>query len=387
MDILEKVGTAMDKELEDLQAEAEEMAWTGINLNSWQQVAEFMYNKEHLGLPLPRTEKGYRPSTSRAAINQWVGKVPFVDLLTYYRRIQKLKGSYIDNMIEYVDVDGVVHPSFWIHGTEIGRLSARNPAIQTIPRPGQKFIDTEGRSSPLTDGGTIRGAIGARPGNMLSHVDYSQAELRCAAVMSQEPFLMNAYLHGEDLHTKVAIAMYGPDFKKEERQRCKMFNFSYLYGGNEWSFARDAGLNIDMARRFVHDYDKVMPTLAEYRVTQYNLMRTQGYVESIFGRRRRFALITNSNKDDVRKACVHAPVASTASDLTLMSAIRCWREGVPVILLVHDSVIADSPESEAEEVTRFIGKTMKEVGEEYLPSIPWIVDEETVRHWSEAPVL
>jgi DNA polymerase-1 len=386
MSYLPRAAEAMDKELKLLEQEASSMYKEGINLNSPQQVCALLY--DDLKIPVPRIEGVPWRSSARAAVNSLVGKHPFVDLLVYYRRIGKLKGSYIENMLDYVDVEGKLHPTFWLHGTEMGRLSARNPAIQTIPRPGEKWIDTVGtRSGPLTDGALIRGSIRASPGNLLVISDYSQAELRTVACLAHEPFLMDVYMHDRDLHTEVAIAMYGDHYKKEERQRCKMFNFSYIYGGNEFSFAKDAGLDINVARKFVQDYNRVMPRLAKYRVEQYNLMLSQGYVTTIFNRRRRFVLITDRNKDDVRKAAVHAPVAGTASDLTLLSAIRVWKAGVPVVLTVHDSILADVEERIAPEVGEFVETTMRDVGSEYLPEVPWKSDTEIVTHWSEAPVL
>jgi len=385
MSYLPRARDAMEKELDLLEAEA--FAYhDGLNMNAPGQVMTFMYDV--LKIPVPTIDGVPWRSSARAAVNALVGKHPFVDLLIYYRRIGKLKSSYIENMLMYGDVNGKLHPTFWLHGTEMGRLSARNPAIQTIPRPGDKWIETVGtRSGPLTDGALIRGSICASPGNMLVVSDYSQAELRTAACLAHEPFLMSVYENDRDLHTEVAVAMYGPNFQKEERQRCKMFNFSYLYGGNEYSFAKDAGLDIRMAQKFVRDYNKVMPRLATYRVEQYNKMLQQGYVETLFKRRRRFVLITDRNKDDVRKACVHAPVAGTASDLTLISAIRVWRQGVPVIMTVHDSVIADVPVKQSVEVGAYVEETMRQVGSEYLPEVPWKSDTEIVTHWSEAPVL
>lgn len=384
--VMEKAYSSMVSELESLEKEASSLYMEGINLNSPVQVCHLMYDV--LKLPVPVIDGRPWRSSARAAVNALVGKNPFVDLLIYYRRIGKLKSSYIENMMTFKDVNGRIHPTFWLHGTEMGRISARDPAVQTIPRPGDKWIETIGtRTSPLTDGAMIRGAIKASPGNLLSIADYSQAELRTVAVLAQEPFLLDVYRSNRDLHTEVAVAMYGPNFQKEERQRCKMFNFSYIYGGNEYSFARDAGLDVTKAREFVHEYNKVMPELAKYRVSQYNFMLENGYVQSIFGRRRRFVLITSSNKDDARKACVHAPVAGTASDLTMISAIECWRDGIPILMTVHDSVISDTPAKIAPEVTEHISRKMEEVGTRYLPEIPWKTDMETVTHWAEAPVL
>jgi uracil-DNA glycosylase family 4 len=362
---------------------ADMMGLDDLNLSSWMQVGHVLWDV--LKLPQSRNPRLKPRSTNEEAVMHLKGKHPFVDQLLYYRHVAKLKASYIDNMLEFADVQGRVHPSWREEGTEIGRLSARDPAVQTIPRPGDKKAADY---SVYTDGAMIRGAVIANEGCKLVICDYSQAELRVIAVLSNEQFLLDVYANDRDLHTEVATAMHGPDFTKEQRVQCKMFNFSYIYGGSEYSFALDAGLPIPIATAFVRKYNSLMPNLLAYRKSQYELLVAQGYVETIFGRRRRFPLITQENRDEARKAAVHQPVAGTASDLTLLSAVEAWkRYGYTIVLLVHDSIVAEVPNDKADEAAVRISGIMCEMGEKYLPQVKWKADSEVRSRWVDPPTF
>jgi DNA polymerase-1 len=215
--------------------------------------------------------------------------------------------------------------------------------------------------------------------------DYSQAELRVAAILSQDPFLLDVYLTGRDLHTEVAIAMFGKEWSPAQRVQTKMFNFSYLYGGSEYSFAEDAGLSISLARQFVRDYNEVMPVLNEWKRAQFEMARTKGYVVSPFGRKRRFPLITRENRNDVRKASAHAPVAGTASDLTQLSLIKAQEMGHYVVLTVHDSIGELAREEDAEASAAELSKIMEDTATHYFPQLPWKVDADIRDRWCPLP--
>lgn len=383
VDYIKQASTALGIELERVVSDARDVVGIPtLNLNSPVQLSKVIYGQ--LGLPQVQSYKIKPGSTAHDAIEPLKGKHPFIDLLLYHRRVAKIRSSYLENMIGYLDTVGRVHPRTLLYGTEVGRVAVRDPAAQTIPRPGKPGTPDY---NPFTDGALVRGAIICAMGHDLLIVDYSQAELRVAACLSLEPYLLEAYRHDEDLHTKVALGMYGQNFTKEQRVRCKMFNFSYLYGGSEYSFATDAGLPIDVAKQFVRDYNRLMPRLAEYRREQYRKLLRDGYVQSVFGRRRRFTLITDSNRDEAQKSAMHAPVAGTASDLTLLSAIKADKDGIDVRLLVHDSILAEAPKLHSREHVDHIAEVMRETGETYLEDVPWKVDPEIRSRWAEPPRL
>jgi DNA polymerase-1 len=303
---------------------------------------------------------------------QWLG------ILDTYKRLEKLRSSYVDNLPDYVAPDDRVHPDFKVHGTEIGRLSASDPAVQTIPRPGTGEVDG------VRWGKAVRDLFTVPEDWRWVKIDYSQAELRVAAALSGDEFLMEVYTEGRDLHSEVAKAMYGDDFSKEERQLCKNFNFSYLYGGTEHSFANEVGLDMATARQFVRRYNKVMKGLSQWKKEQFERLRSQGYVSTPTGRRRRFPMVTRNNSDDARKASVHAVVSGSASDLNLISMIRIAAmdlEGVKILLTVHDEIDFAIREDRLEEVIPILIETMEQVGSKVFPQLPWKADAEVGPAW------
>jgi DNA polymerase-1 len=338
----------------------EEAGVPELNPNSTQQLAEVLFDR--MRLPQTKSRKVKPRSTSHEVLEKLQNAHPIIPLLLEHRRVQKIKSSYVENLRGYLDKEGRVHANFKIQGTEVSRLAVAEPALQTIPRPSDYY------------GALIRSSFVAKEGMVLVICDFSQAELRIYTCLSQDPFLLRVYREGRDLHTEVALGMFGDDWTKEQRVRCKMFNFSYIYGGNEYSFAQDQGLKIEVARKFVKDYNALMPVALEWKREQFRTAQTIGVVETRLGRKRRFPLITSENIDDVRKACVHMPCASSASDLTLMSANEVISKGVPAVLTVHDSILAECPRELATEFGELMVDTMTRMGNKYFPEVPWKVD-------------
>ena len=342
----------------------------GLNPNSTQQMAVILY--DDLKLPSPTSWKVGPRSTAHAALEH-IKEHPMVVQLQLYRRVKKLHSSYALTIKDRLGPDGRVHANFLIHGTEVARLAVRQPALQTLPRGDDVY------------GQLIRATITAAEECDLIHVDYSQAELRGLAALSGDPFLIDVYQNDRDLHSEVAIAMFGPDFTKTQRVMCKMFNFAYAYGGTERSFATDAGLPITVAKKFVQEYDKNMPAAKAWKVEQFKTMREQGEIVTPFGRKRRFPLITNKNKDEARKSSVHMPVAATASDLTLLSLIQCEKDGVPIVLTVHDSILAEDRKANSKEVAAHMAEVMEGIGKEHFPVVPWKADADIAERWVPTP--
>lgn len=363
---LAKVGTEFEREMELLTSELSRLSNRIIvNPNSWQQVSEAFY--VYLKFPRPHSRRIKPNSTNHDAI-VWLEehgvKHPIIDVLKRYRKISKLNGSYVENILDATDENGDIHPDNQQHGTEHGRISVKNPAAQTWPRP------YEEHSKPIRD------SIVARPGKVLVVVDINQAEMRCAAAMSGDEFLIDVYARDADLHTEVAIAMFGDDFTREQRVQCKMFNFSYLYGGSEYSFAQDQGLPIEVAREFVQRYNKQMPRLAAWKQERYDEMLRQGYVQYRTGRRRRIPMIVASNQDEARKASFNGITAGSSSDIVVKSmtiAGPAIREayGAQIILLVHDSIDAESPIEHVKEVGTVIEQVILQVATEWFPEVKW----------------
>lgn len=382
LEYLKNLQATLHTVLEGLELELRTMAGDpSLNVNSPIQLARIIYDK--FRLPTSKSRKVAPRSTAKEALFHLRGMHPFIDKLSEYRRAEKIRSSYVDNLFDFVDLDGFIHCNNMVMGTEVGRLAVRDPALQTVPRPESAKDVPDPRKQY---GRMIRAAyIASRPEDRLVICDHSQAELRAMGVLSGEPFLKQVYKDDRDLHSEVALAMYGDSYSKEDRVRCKMFNFSWVYGGNEYSFAQDSGLPIAKAKQFVRDYERQMPVAVAWKASQLQQARTKGYVSSPFGRRRHFPLIVDSNLDDTRKAAVHMPCASTASDLNLLAAIELVDEGFDVKLLVHDSIITDIDEGRAVEAQEYIQNKMVSVATKYLPDITWKADGEVRYRWCDPP--
>jgi len=377
-DRLDAIAKVLEAQAEKAKQELIRMSGKpNLNPGSPAQMSVVLY--DDLKLPIYESYKIKARSTGSEALDKLKGKHPIIAAIGEWRRVNKLLKSYVENVRDVRDKQGRVHGTILIHGTEVGRLAVRNPALQTIPRPDDYA------------GALIRSMYVAGPDRVLIVADYSQAELRVLAHESQEPFLIDAYQNNRDLHSEVAVAMYGPEYTKAQRALCKMFNFSWVYGGTEYSFANDAGLPIEVARKFVKDYNHNMPTALAWKRAQFLKMKTDGWVENVFHRRRHYIFITQENLKDAMKASVHAVVAGTASDLTLKSLIELQRDyAVPMVLTVHDSNIAEVPGSVTQspvdnpkmfKTAEIMQRVMVQMGEKYLPSVPWKVDVEIRKQW------
>ena len=342
---------------------------------------------DELGLPIveARTRAGGHKVTGRSSQNAimdvWkqmyeAGRLPiseeawhFVEKLREYRHLRKLLGSYIQKWRNFRGTDNHVHTSFLLRGTVTGRLSSRDPPMQTIP-------------SKVTDkwGPMVANIHKAKEGWALMYADFSQAELMAIASLSNDQFMINAFQkEGVDYHSEVSMAAFG-DLTKDHRVASKRLTFGWAYGGNVKEIAIQA-LQVDnnLAEKFARDWDERFKGVVEWRRTQGELMVSQGYVESIFGRRRRQLLLLPKNIGKAKRMAVNAPVQSAISDLNLLSAVRLYQrfkdtDYAKVILLIHDSLIMTVREDMVEEVQTIMRETMLAVPKEVFPRIPFKAD-------------
>jgi DNA polymerase-1 len=387
----QRISEDLGQEKERLRLQLCQMCDRDFNPGSWQQVKPIMY--DYYGMPLVSGYKYNRGSTNAKARTAILQKIDpeseaaqWLRLLGRYKSISKLKSTYVDGLFDLLSEFGEedrVHPDGLVYGTEHGRLSYRAPPIQSYPKPGTN------RPGEKDWGALIRGAFYAPPGWVVLQADYSQAELRTAAGLSGDTFLIGVYERDGDLHSEVAAALYGPNFTKRHRQICKYFNFAFLYGGTEKSFVADIGMPMEEAREFVRRHKRSMPQLVAWRDTQSQLMKSQGYVTTVTNRRRRFPLITRANMNEARKSSTNAPVAGTASDLTLMSLIEIdkWLQDTHlsdqayIIINVHDSIVLLVREDIVHSVAVCARQIMEDMGSKWFPMLPWKVDIEVGPSW------
>lgn len=337
---------------------------------------------------------------------------PFINELRQHRRIAKMVDTYIASIERRVTVDGFVNVDFRIPGTEIGRISAAS-GDHGIPRPDDYY------------GAVIRSMFIANPNDedeVLVIGDYNQAELRAFAHLAQVRFMLEKYRAGEDVHTETALMLekfgapifdgfaaalaisidphalvhdrkVAKTFVKARRVLAKNTNFGNIYQGGAEGISGMIGGAIParVIREVLNVYHNIMPEAQEYADRQFAFLQRHGYVRTIFNRQRRFYIISEYNKDEARKAAVHMVVAGSAADLTNLSTARLIKAGVRLCHSNHDSLIARAKRAEAPEVAVLMKATMESVGAEFMPSLPWVVDMETLddgsfpRRWVPTP--
>ncbi|OQA51154.1 MAG: DNA polymerase I, thermostable [Bacteroidetes bacterium ADurb.Bin302] len=253
----------------------------------------------------------------------------FLKALMSLRTLNKKLDTYVTGIRSFICPDGRIRPSFNLHGTETGRLSCSDPNLQNIPRDPK-----------------IKNIFKAAPGKILVNLDYSQAELRVLAYLSQDPWLIDLFKRGDDLHNQVALAMFGEGFTKEQRVQAKTINFGIAYGRGAGSLRDDFGISMTEAVGLINKWFQPMPKVKKW-INETRLLPMRGDAcKSPFGRERHF-VVTNTNRNAIQNESVNFPISSTATDLTLMSLLTiskaiknsAYSAFIHIINTVHDSIV------------------------------------------------
>jgi DNA polymerase-1 len=289
-------------------------------------------------------------------------------LVLEYRQLAKLKSNYVDSLPLLADAQGRVHTTFNQVGTATGRLSSTNPNLQNIP------IRTElGRE--------IRAAFIAAPGRVLLSADYSQIELRLMAHFSQDPLLMKAYQTGQDIHTLTASEVFGvpaDKMSKETRNRAKAVNFGIVYGISPFGLAQQLGIDQHEARLYIETYFARYQGVRAYIDHLLEEVRREQRVHTLFGRVRPIPDIQSRNanlRGFAERTAVNTPLQGTAADLIKLAMIRLDRQlterklKTVMTLQVHDELLFDVPEDEADEVQSLVKHEMEHVIELNVPIV------------------
>lgn len=268
----------------------------------------------------------------------------FATALLEYRTDAKLLSTYVTGLGKSL-VRSRVHPTFLLHGTETGRLSCRRPNLQNIP-----------------SGSIIRDAFISGPDNILLQADYSQIEFRLAAILSGDEWLLEQFRAGREFHKEVARRFYGDVWTPTQYLRAKAVNFGILYGRGAKSLSDEWEMPYKEAQRMIDTFFGQAPGLKDYHRGIEKEIRERGYLESYFGRKRRFWLVTKQNWHMVAKEGYNFPLQSTASDLTLSSLIQLeplLRGKAAPVITVHDSIIFEVRRQYLEEVRETVQKVME----------------------------
>jgi len=269
----------------------------------------------------------------------------FVSKLLDYRQQAKLRSTYVVGLAKRL-VRSRVHTTFLLHGTDTGRLSSRNPNLQNIP-----------------SGSKIRDLYVAGPENVLLSADYSQIEFRLAAILSGDEWLLDQFRQNRSFHTEVAHRFFGEDYTELQYLRAKAVNFGILYLRGAKSLADEHKFPVAEGYRMIREFYQQMPKVKEYQDDIHRQIRHNGYLESYFGRKRRFWLVTRENWHMVSKEGVAFPTQSAASDLNLQSAIRLeplLRGKAAVLIPVHDSLVFECRRQYLEEVAYTVREVMED---------------------------
>lgn len=299
----------------------------------------------------------------------------FIMAVTSLRKSNKYLDTYVTGIQEVICRDCRIRSTYNLHGTETGRLSCSDPNMQNIPR--DKFI---------------KNLFKASPGKTLLQLDYSQAELRVLAYLSDDDWLTDVYVQGHDLHDRVAEQMFGPNFTKEQRVMAKTINFGIAYGRGASSLSEVFNLSMPEAQKLINDWFAPMPKVNEYLSKLKRAPFRNEIIQTPFGRQRSF-VITNDNRYHVANEAMNMPIQSTASDCTMISlcTIQDWIEEhkyedrVKICITVHDSIVleVDDDKNLIDEVATACTKIMSEVPKKYLPGLrlPFKADAEVGPSW------
>ena len=374
---LSEFGDMLDERIAADQTEIYDLAGETFNINSTQQLGKILFDK--LGLPpVKKTKTGY--STNAEVLDKLRGQHPIIDKILEYRQYTKLKSTYVDGLGKVIAPDGRIHTSFQNTVTATGRLSSTEPNLQNIP------VRTE-------LGAELRKMFVAPAGKVLVDADYSQIELRLLAHIAGDEHMIEAFRTGEDIHTVTAAQVFGvpvDQVTKHMRSSAKAVNFGIVYGISAFSLSQDIGVPTYEAKEYIEKYFARFSGVHAYMTDVVNRAKADGYVSTLFGRRRWLPELKSSNfntRSFGERVALNMPIQGTAADIMKLAMIhvhsRLREEGLQarLILQVHDELIVECPEEEAETVKALLSREMESVAR---LAVPLIADAAAGRSWAEA---
>jgi len=379
---LKKLSQGADKELSTLEKQIIKLAGEEFNINSPQQLSHILFAK--LGLQIKGLKKtpGKVISTAASELNKLKDQHEIISLILRQRELQKLKTTYIDALPLLVAPDGRLHTSYDSLGTTTGRLSSKNPNLQNIP------IRTD-------LGNEIRKAFVAEKGHKLLSVDYSQIELRVVAHLAQDKEMIRIFREGKDIHNATAAEILGikeSDVGKDSRRMAKVLNFGVIYGMSLHGFAEAAGVEVARAKEFIKKYFEEFSGVAEYIAKTKKDAARDGFVQTLFGRKRFIPEINSSAwnlKQAAERMAINMPIQGTAADLLKMAMVKIatgdWLiANSKMLLQVHDELVFEVVDDKVQEAAGKIKAIMENI---YQLSAPLKVDVETGNNWGELKQL
>lgn len=376
-DELRAYGEALNGRIGELEESIHQKAGCDFNINSPKQLGEILFEK--MGLPGgKKTKTGY--STAADVLDKLAKDHPIVEEILEYRGLVKLKSTYAEGLAAYIGEDQRIHSTFNQTITATGRISSTEPNLQNIPMR-------------MELGRLIRKVFVPKEGFVFTDADYSQIELRVLAHMSEDAQLIEAYKMDEDIHRITASKVFHTPFEEVtdlQRRNAKAVNFGIVYGISSFGLSQDLSISRKEAAEYIEQYFATYPEVKKFLDKQVENAKKNGYVTTMFGRRRPVPELASSNfmqRSFGERVAMNSPIQGTAADIIKIAMIRVWRRlkeenlSSRLILQVHDELLIETAEEEMQEVKTILDEEMKAAAE---LAVTLEVDMHTGRNWYEA---
>ena len=370
-------GERLTSSIEQLQQSIWALAGEPFNIQSPKQLGSVLF--ERLMLPAgKKTKTGW--STNAAVLDKLRGKHPIIEQILDYRTLTKLKSTYADGLLKEISADGRIHTNFQMTVTATGRLSSTEPNLQNIPVRREL-------------GAQIRKMFVASPGKVLVDADYSQIELRLLAHIANDETMIAAFRSGEDIHAVTASQVFGVPLAEVtplQRSHAKAVNFGIVYGISAFSLAQDIGVFQSEAKAYMDSYFAKYHGVRDYMTRVVEQAKADGYVTTLFGRRRDLPELKSSNfnlRSFGERVALNMPIQGTAADIIKAAMVRVDARmraehlQARLLLQVHDELIVECPTEEAETVKGILIEEMEHVVDY---RVPLLVDAKIGASWAEA---
>jgi DNA polymerase-1 len=372
----------VQKELDRLTQEVYAVAGGQFNIRSSQQLGELLFGT--LGLKAGSKTKGGQASTSQAVLEKLAGKHPVIDTILEYRKLEKLRSTYLEPLPRLAQENDRIHTTFNQLATATGRLSSSQPNLQNIPVRG-----------PM--GQRMRRCFTAAPGNKLVAADYSQIELRVLAHVSADPTLIESFTRNEDIHSRTAGLLYdvtAADVTPDQRRNAKTINFGLIYGMGPQKLAQELKVTLNEAKEFIERYFSKLSHLKEFYDNVEQSAREHGFVTTLAGRRRLLPEIHSDNnqlRSQARRQAINTVVQGSAADIIKIAMLKAAADetlqqlNAALILQVHDELLLEAPQDVAEAAAKRLADIMSSVrpGGAAL-DVPLAVDYGIGDNWGQA---
>lgn len=349
----DKISTKLQENLKNIY----DMAGCEFNVNSPKQLSEILFSEDKLNLPHgKKTKSGY--STNAEVLEGLRDKHPIINEILAYRVLMKLKSTYCEGLLKVIDNDGRIHSTLNQTETRTGRISSAEPNLQNIP------VRTE-------QGRELRRFFVAKDGCVLVDADYSQIELRVLASLANDENMINAFLSGADIHSITASQVMGiplENVTSAERRKAKAVNFGIVYGIGAFSLSNDIGVTIVEADRYIKGYLANYSGVSAFMDNAKKTAAEKGYAETYFGRRRYLPELAEKNairRSFGERVAMNMPIQGTAADIIKIAMIKVYERlkseypKAKLIMQVHDELIIEAPENDADAVAELLKDTME----------------------------